>query len=354
VSFFNVTGKLSGRGRKGVINTPHGTIHTPMFMPVGTQATVKSLSPSDLEAIGAEIILANNYHLFLRPGSENIAKMGGIHKFMRWDHPILTDSGGYQVFSLGESLLKVSDEGIKFKSHIDGSTHFWSPEDAIKSEMQIGADIIMAFDQCTSDTATHSEAQIALSRTHDWLVRSKQAWTTRDSQALFGIIQGAYYKDLRIEATKFVVAQDLPGIAIGGETIGYEMNKTEEVLDWIYDYLPNDKPRYTMGVGLRPSDLPRMVHLGVDMFDCVAPTRLARNGALYVNRDISKTERIDIGKSVYVLDQQPIDPSCDCPTCRDFTRAYLHHLFKTKELLFYRLASMHNLRMMIKTVQDIK
>ncbi len=319
-------------------------------MPVGTQASVKSLSPTDLENIGAQIILANNYHLYLRPGSENIAKLGGINKFMNWPRPVLTDSGGFQVWSLGKSLLQVSDDGIEFRSHIDGSSHFWSPEDAIKSEVHIGADIIMAFDQCTSDTASYSEAKEALGRTNEWLVRCKRV----QSKNLFGIIQGAYHKDLRIEATKFVVDQDLPGIAIGGETIGYEMNKTEEVLDWIYDLLPGDKPRYTMGVGLRPSDLPRMVRAGIDMFDCVAPTRLARNGALYVSPEISKNERIDIGKSAYRLDQNPIDPDCDCPTCQDFTRAYLHHLFKAKELLFYRLASMHNLRMVIRTVENLR
>lgn len=344
---FEQTGKIGGRGRKGVIHTPHGDIKTPVFMPVGTQASVKSLSPADLKDVGAQIILANNYHLFLRPGSENIAKLGGIHKFMHWPHPVLTDSGGFQVWSLSKDLLSISDDGIKFKSHIDGSSHFWSPEDAIKSEIQIGADIIMAFDQCTSDTATHSEAKLALQRTSDWLIRSKSV----KSENLFGIIQGAYFKDLRREATKFVVEQDLTGIAIGGETIGYEMDKTEEVLDWVYDLLPENKPRYTMGVGLRPSDLPRMVACGIDMFDCVAPTRLARNGALYVSVDESPTERIDISKAQYALDTGPICDNCDCPTCKDFTRAYLHHLFKAKELLFYRLASMHNLRMMIRTVE---
>ncbi len=349
---FTIEKQLSKRGRTGVLKTPHGDIKTPVFMPVGTQASVKSLAPADLEAIGAQIILANNYHLYLRPGSETVAKLGGIHQFMHWQRPVLTDSGGFQVWSLGKSLLKVSDEGIQFKSHIDGKTHFWSPEDAIASEQLIGADIIMAFDQCTNDTATLTEARLALERTERWLERCKTSWTNRSTQALFGIVQGAYYKDLRRQATQFVVDQDLPGIAIGGETIGYEMNKTEEVLDWIYDLLPENKPRYTMGVGLRPSDLTRMIACGIDMFDCVAPTRLARNGALYVSLEESATERIDISKSEFALDTKPIAKDCDCPTCRDFTRAYLHHLFKAKELLFYRLASMHNLRMMIKTVED--
>lgn len=318
-------------------------------MPVGTQASVKALSPVDLESIGAQIILANNYHLFLRPGSDVVQQLGGIQKFMGWNHPVLTDSGGFQVWSLGKSLLQVDDDGIEFRSHIDGKKHFWSPEDAITSEVQIGADIIMAFDQCTSDTASHTEATLALQRTHDWLTRCKAV----QSSNLFGIIQGAYFKDLRREGAKFVVDQDLPGIAIGGETIGYEMDKTEEVLDWIYDLLPENKPRYTMGVGLRPSDLPRMVKSGIDMFDCVAPTRLARNGALYVSQDISKNERIDIGKSEFALDTGAIDSNCDCSTCAEFTRAYLHHLFKAQELLFYRLASIHNLRMMMRTVESI-
>lgn len=348
---FIVNGQLSGRGRTGVLCTPHGDIKTPVFMPVGTQASVKSLSPADLEAIGAQIILANNYHLYLRPGSEVVQQLGGIHQFMNWQHPILTDSGGFQVWSLGKSLLKISDDGVEFRSHIDGKTHFWTPEDAIKSEMQIGADIIMAFDQCTSDTASHTEADLALKRTNEWLIRCASTIPLSSSQVLFGIIQGAYFKDLRRESAKFVIDQDLPGIAIGGETIGYEMNKTEEVLDWIYDLLPEDKPRYTMGVGLRPSDLPRMVKAGIDMFDCVAPTRLARNGALYVSADESANERIDIGKSEFTLDTGPIAKHCDCSTCKDFTRAYLHHLFKAKELLYYRLGSLHNLRMMIRTVE---
>jgi queuine tRNA-ribosyltransferase len=354
---FEVTGTLSGRGRKGILHTPHGDILTPVFMPVGTNATVKSLSPEDLEAIGAQIILANNYHLYLRPGSEKIAQLGGIHKFMNWSHPVLTDSGGFQVWSLAESLIKVSDDGIHFKSHLDGSQHFWTPEDAIASQIHIGADIIMAFDQCTSDKASHTKAQLALKRTHEWLVRCKKYLSTSSlalSTSMFGIIQGAMHKDLRRQAAEFVVSQDLPGIAIGGETIGYNMEGTEEVMDWIADILPENKPRYTMGLGLRPSDLARAVNAGADMFDCVAPTRLARNGALYVAADISANERIDISKTEYKLDQQPIDPGCDCPTCKKYSRAYLHHLFKAKELLFYRLASMHNLRVMIKTVEYLK
>lgn len=342
---FKVKSKLAGRGRKGVLTTPHGDIQTPVFMPVGTNASVRSLSPQDLESINAQIILANNYHLYKSPGSENIATLGGIHKFMGWDRPILTDSGGFQVWSLGH---RQGRNPIRFAQKT------FSPQVAIESQIQIGADIIMALDICTPDKATHTQAKKLLDVTHDWLVECKTAWQQANtSQALFGIIQGAMHKDLRQEGAKFVASQDLPGIAIGGETVGYNMDGTEELMDWIVDLLPQDKPRYTMGVGLRPSDLTRAVAAGADMFDCVAPTRLARNGALYVSPDMSATERIDIDKSIYKMDQNPIDPKCDCPTCHQFTRAYLHHLFKSKELLFYRLASLHNLRTMVRTVEEL-
>ena len=318
-----------------IIKTKHGDIQTPVFMPVGTNATVKSLSPEDLKEIGSQIILANNYHLFLRPGSENVESMGGIHQFMNWDKPILTDSGGFQVWSLG---AKYNEEGVKFQNI------FWTPEDAIQSQLKIGADIIMAFDICTPDEASHSETKKAMQITHDWLVRCK---TAAKDATLFGIIQGAMHKDLRRDSAKFVVDQDLPGIAVGGETIGYNMDGTEEVMSWISDILPKDKPKYAMGLGSKPSDIKRAIKAGFDMFDCVAPTRLARHGALY-NCE-SKTEMIDISKSIYKLDKNPIDPLCDCSTCKNYTRAYLHHLFKCRELLFYRLASIHNLRVMIRT-----
>lgn len=353
---FKTTGLLPGRGRTGILTTPHGDIRTPVFMPVGTNATVKSLSPTDLESIGAQIILANNYHLYLRPGSQNVAALGGIHKFMAWDKPVLTDSGGFQIFSLAKSLVKTSPDGISFKSHLDGSSHFWTPEDAIASQELIGADIIMPLDICTPDASSHSEAKMSLDITQDWLVRCKAEWQkTRRSppspQALFGIIQGGLHKNLRREAAKFIANLDLPGIAVGGETIGYNMSGTAQVADWMMDLLPADKPRYAMGVGLVPSDLARAVSMGFDMFDCVAPTRLARNGTLYSSG--SPTEKIDISKSQFKLDANPIDSACDCPTCQKFTRAYLHHLFKSRELLYYRLASLHNLRTMIRTLENL-
>ena len=367
---FKITGKLAGRGRTGVFSTPHGDLATPVFMPVGTHASVKSVNPRELKEIGAQIILANNYHLFLRPGSDIIARLGGLHAFMNWDKPILTDSGGFQVWSLGEpggGLAKITPDGVEFRSHLDGTVNFLSPEIAIDSEVKLGADIIMAFDQCTSDTAKKDAARTTLELTNTWLVRGVKEWQKHDTkkQALFGIIQGALHEDLRREAVQFVVAQNLPGIAIGGETIGYNMSGTQQVIDWIADYLPENKPRYTMGLGLKPSDVLTAISLGIDMFDCVAPTRLARNGALYTGKVISKNgeycfesnypnERINIGNKEFAGDAGPIDPDCDCETCKNFTRAYLHHLFRSKELLYYSLASVHNLRMMIKAVEDAK
>lgn len=309
-----------------IIETAHGEIQTPVFMPVGTNATVKSLSPEDLKEIGAQIILANNYHLFLRPGSENVEKMGGVHKFMNWDRPILTDSGGFQVQTID---CKISEDGVRF------GKNFFTPESAIQSQMQIGADIIMAFDDSTG-------TKEAMERTHRWLVRCKKVM---GSSTLFGIIQGGSDRNLRRQSAKFVIDQDLPGIAIGGAAIGSNAQETAEVIGFVRDLLPKNKPLYAMGVGVRPSDIRSVIKAGADMFDCVAPTRLARCGLLY-NCE-SKNERIDINQSKFKLDKNPIDPLCDCSTCKNYTRGYLHHLFKCRELLFYRLASIHNLRVMI-------
>lgn len=351
----------------GVINTPHGRIQLPVFMPVGTNGTVKSLSREDLESVGAQIILANNYHLCLHPGSKNIAKLGGIHQFMNWPHPILTDSGGFQVQSLRP---EITDEGVEFKSHIDGSVHFFTPESATKSQIQIGADIIMPLDHSTPPGATRQFAKQATARTHSWLIRCKKTWLSHitpppplklrggvpqdggdiyPSPALFGIIQGGEFADLRRDSAKFVVDQDLPGIAIGGAIIGSDPAQTTEAISSIKHLLPSNIPLYAMGVGVRPSDLKSVFAAGADMCDCVAPTRLARCGLLY-NLE-SKNERIDISKSKFKLDKNPIDSSCDCSTCATYTRAYLHHLFKSRELLYYRLATIHNLRVMIATTR---
>jgi len=359
---FTVTAKLAGHGRAGELTTPHGKIHTPVFMPVGTAATVKSLSTSDLESLGAQIILANNYHLYLRPGSQAVAKLGGIHSFMNWPHPVLTDSGGFQVQSLGKaeiSLAKISDEGVQFRSHIDGgSLHMFTPEVATQSQIDIGADIIMAFDQSIPAGADYSAAKLALRRTHTWLKRCITRWqaagrlsTAGHPQALFGIIQGGEFPALLQESAKFVIDQDLAGIALGGAVIGTDPRQTLETIASVRELLPPDKPLYTLGVGVRPSDLIAAVQAGADMFDCVAPTRLARAGLLY--QPESPTERIDISQSQFRLDTKPVDPACDCSTCQHHSRAYLHHLFKCRELLYYRLASIHNLRTMIRTVENL-
>jgi queuine tRNA-ribosyltransferase len=363
---FKVTGKLSGNGRRGILTTPHGDIQTPVFMPVGTNATVKSVPKELLESTKPQIILANNYHLYLR-GREAIKSFGGIHEFMNWQKPVLTDSGGFQVFSLNQnnSLVNISDEGVGFTSHIDGSKHFFTPELATQSQIDIGADIIMAFDECTRDKSTEIEAVGSLNRTKAWLDRciTYLDQNGNGNQTLFGIIQGAMHKNLRLESAEHVISKNLSGIAIGGETIGYNMDGTEEVMSWLTPVLPADKPRYTMGLGLRPSDLLRAIEAGSDMFDCVAPTRLARNGALYTGKVIfagghlkfeseQSTERISIAKSIYQKDQSPIDPNCDCYTCKNYSRAYIHHLYKCDELLYNTLASIHNIRMMIKTVED--
>ena len=325
-------------------------------MPVGTNATVKSLSPEDLKEIGAQIILANNYHLFLRPGSENVAKMGGIHKFMHWDKPILTDSGGFQIWSLG---AKYNEEGVKFENH------FWTPEDAIKSQLQIGADIIMAFDICTPDKASHSETKKAMDITHKWLKRCINFFNTPtpvspyvggDARGgmLFGIIQGAMHRDLRIESAKFVVDQDLPGIAVGGETIGYNMDGTEEVMSWISDILPKDKPKYAMGLGSKPSDIKRAIRCGFDMFDCVAPTRLARHGMVFTNKKHNGKHRMNLRNKEFVTDQAPLVKGCGCHTCKSYTRSYLHHLFNTEEIAGMRLASIHNLHFLIDLMKQAR
>jgi len=320
-------------------------------MPVGTAGTVKALSREDLESVGAQIILANNYHLYLRPGSKVIKKLGGIHTFMNWPHPILTDSGGFQIMSLSP---KITHEGAYFKSHLDGSPQFLSPEIATQAQLDLGADIIMAFDHPVPASATHQYAKEAMLRTHSWLLRCIKVWmgNRTPKPLLFGIIQGGKFPDLLRQSAKFVVDQDLPGIAIGGAVIGSDTKETAETIATIRDLLPKGKPLYAMGVGTRPSDLTSVFKAGVDMCDCVAPTRLARCGLLY-NLE-APNQRIDISKSKFKSDKNPVDNTCDCTTCRDYTRAYLHHLFKSHELLFHRLASIHNLRVMIKTTSLIQ
>ncbi|OGH84329.1 MAG: tRNA guanosine(34) transglycosylase Tgt, partial [Candidatus Magasanikbacteria bacterium RIFOXYC12_FULL_32_21b] len=316
MKFFEITHKdKNSRARTGLIQTDHGVIETPDFMPVGTQATVKTLDKEDLNTIGAQIILANTYHLHLRPTEDLIAKFGGLHKFMNWDKPILTDSGGFQVFSLGlqkeakdvtsnEKLVSIDDDGVTFKSHLDGSTHRFTPEEAVRIQHKIGADIIMAFDECTPDDADNAYTKKAMQRTHEWAERCisehKKNTEYHDyKQFLFGIIQGANHEDLRKESAQIISSLDFDGIAIGGESIGYNMEATKNILDWVGDIIPEDKPHYTMGVGFNPSDLFEVVERGVDMFDCVAPTRVARNGRLFVHKEINPKMYINIKNSEF-------------------------------------------------------
>lgn len=346
--------------------TPHGVIQTPVFMPVGTQASVKALDATDVLETGAQIILANTYHLWLRPGMEVLEKAGGIHSFMGWDKPVLTDSGGFQVWSLGQGgdagLVKIDDNGVSFRSHLDGSARYLTPEDAIAIQATIGADIIMAFDEAMPDALEHDTALASLARTHAWAARCVQQWEQQKRQsaygsyqALFGIIQGALHRDVREEAARYITSLPVDGIALGGETIGYNMAGTVEVMSWIEALLPKDKPRYAMGLGRDPQDLIDAVLAGFDMFDCVGPTRLARNGAVYEGR-VALVEsrptfvssfakgRLSIGRQEYALDQRIINENCGCVTCKSgYSRSYLHHLYKAQELSYYRLASIHNL-----------
>lgn len=380
--FFETTHKEKNtRARTGIIHTDHGDIETPIFMPVGTQGTVKSLDFIDLHNLEAQIILGNTYHLHLRPGEDLIAQFGGLHKFMNWDKPILTDSGGFQVFSLGaqktrkengdetknDKMVEIDEEGVTFRSYIDGSKHRFTPEEAIRIQHKIGADIIMAFDECTPDDADTQYTRGAMERTHRWAIRcitehKKDSSMHGYKQFLFGIIQGANHKELREESARTISAMDFDGIAIGGESVGYNMEATKDILDWVVPIIPEDKPRYTMGLGYSPMDLFDVVERGVDMFDCVAPTRIARNGTLYVHPEILKgqktnskwNDRIDITKAEFRDDAGPIDPLCTCFTCKNHTRSYIHHLFKAEELLAYRLASLHNLHFFLTLMKEIR
>jgi len=426
--FFKETHKDTlTRARTGVIHTDHGDIETPVFMPVGTQATVKSLDPTDLEHLDAHIILANTYHLHLRPGENLIAQFGGLHKFMGWNRPILTDSGGFQVFSLGAQkeqgikgaehntdsnqtiklpfgrspkegqlnndqgkLVSIDEEGVTFRSYINGSKHRFTPESAIDIQHKLGADIIMAFDECTPDDAPIEYAREAMERTHRWATRSLEKHQQYNNitigqpnykKFLFGIIQGGQHRDLREESARFISSLPFDGIAIGGESIGYNMSITKDILDWVVPIIGNERPRYTMGLGFSPLDLFDAVEHGADMFDCVAPTRIARNGTLYIRplhchtpSNVAKNPissptipgspitsgmttnkyRINITNAVFCEDKDPIDSSCTCYTCTHHTRAYLHHLFNAQELLAYRLATIHNVHFFLNLMKEIR
>jgi queuine tRNA-ribosyltransferase len=334
-----------GRARAGLFHTPHGDLPTPVFAPVGTQATVKTLTPAQLDELGASLVLSNTYHLYLRPGDELVREMGGLHEFMHWPHPILTDSGGYQVFSLAQTR-KIDDDGVTFKSHIDGSTHRFTPERSILIQENLGADIIMAFDEC-SDPNDHAYSLLAMQRTHLWAERSLKAHT-RPDQALFGIIQGGVNPDLRTASAQFISSLPFPGIAIGGLSVGETKAEMHAMLDVVIRSLPVSKPRYLMGVGT-PEDLINSIARGVDIFDCVLPTRLARHNAAF-----SSAGRLNLMNASFARDARPIDADCQCYTCRTFTRAYLRHLVVAKELLAGTLLSIHNLHALIQLVKDIR
>jgi queuine tRNA-ribosyltransferase len=333
------------RARAGTFHTPHGDLQTPLFAPVGTQAAVKAVSPAQLEDLDASLILANTYHLYLRPGDEIIAQLGGLHTFMHWDRPILTDSGGFQVFSLADSR-KIDPDGVTFKSHIDGSTHRITPEKSIAIQENLGADIIMAFDECGSPYDI-SKNETALERTHAWAERCVKA-QTRDDQALFGIIQGGVYPELRKRSAEYLSSLDLPGYAIGGLSVGETKTETLSILGLVDAYLPENKPRYLMGVG-SPEDLVAGVQRGVDIFDCVLPTRLARHHAA-----ITRTGRVNIANAKYLSENSPIDEGCNCYACRNFSSAYIRHLVLAKEILGATLLTIHNLNTLLSLMKDIR
>ncbi len=334
-----------GSARAGVLGTPHGELQTPVFAPVGTQATVKSLTPPQLEQLGASLVLSNTYHLYLRPGADLVAEMGGLHRFMQWPHPMLTDSGGFQVFSLAE-MRKVDDDGVTFKSHIDGSTHRFTPEKAIEIQEKLGADIIMAFDECAEP---HDRVYLerAMHRTHAWAERCLKAHTRTD-QALFGIVQGGIYADLREQSAREIAGMGFPGHAIGGLSVGEGKPEMYAMIEVVNAILPADKPRYLMGVGT-VEDLLNGIARGVDIFDCVLPTRLARHQAAMTRRG-----RLNLLNAVHAHDQRPIDETCGCYTCQTFTRAYLRHLIVAKEMLAATLISIHNLYTLVELAKDAR
>ncbi len=380
---FKVTAE-NGRARTGILSTPHGNIKTPAFIPVGTKADVKTLDVADLNNLKAPAVLANTYHLYLRPGEELIHKLGGVGKFMGWDGPIFTDSGGFQVFSLGfglehgvskvsnifpgeeknlkasqstkKKLFKIDEEGVNFVSHLDGTKHRFTPERSIELQQKIGADIIFAFDECTSPLHDKKYTTEAMNRTHAWAKRSVQAWTNRQAQGLFGIIQGGAYKDLRKKSTEFICSLDTPGIAIGG-SLGKNKQDMHSILDWTLPILPKSKPRHLLGIG-EIEDLIIGSMKGVDTFDCVSPTRNARNGSVYISPENGgkpgNKYNINIRSKVYESDTRPIDPGCRCFTCSNHSRAYIRHLFASGELLAMRLATLHNLHFVFYLMEQIR
>jgi len=345
VSYTLLAEDAATRARLGVLHTPHGDVPTPVYCPVGTQATVKALAPRDLREVGASMILSNTYHLYLRPGADRIARLGGLHRFMGWERPILTDSGGFQVFSL-KDLRRVDDDGVTFRSHIDGSQHRFTPEKVVALQEQLGSDIAMVLDECTvpDDYAYNVEA---LRRTHLWAERSLEAHR-RPDQALFGIVQGGGFPDLRAESARTLTAMGFPGYAIGGLSVGETKEEMHAILDMLTPLLPADRPRYLMGVG-SPEDLVEGVARGIDIFDCVLPTRLARNGAL-----LTRDGRLNVRNAAFAEDPRPIEEGCTCTACQTFSRAYLRHLIVAGEILGLHLGTVHNVHFMLTLMNDIR
>jgi tRNA-guanine transglycosylase len=372
---FTIEARLPGAGgRAATLTLPHGTVETPAFMVVGTQATVKSLTPEELRGLGTQMILGNAYHLYLRPGPDVVAEFGGLHRFMHWDGPILTDSGGFQVFSLGFALehgvgkianifpgagaqaptraqrprlTRIDDDGVTFTSHLDGSTHRFTPEKSIAIQEALGADVIVAFDECTSPLHDHAYTARALERTHRWAERCLAARTRHHDQALFGIVQGGAFRDLRLESAEFFAGKPFPGYCIGG-SLGKDKADMHAILDWTLPLLPEERPRHLLGIG-DPEDFFDAIERGIDLFDCVAPTRIARHGALY-----TKDGRLNIKAARYARDHAPVESDCGCYTCQHYTRGYLRHLFDTGELLALRLATIHNLHFIVNLVRAIR
>lgn len=346
VGFTVIKEDTATRARAGVLHTPRGDVPTPVFMPVGTQATVKALTPHEVRELGGRLVLSNTYHLYLRPGADLIAAAGGLHRFMGWEGPILTDSGGFQVFSLAP-LVRVEDDGVWFRSHLDGSQHFFSPEKAVAVQEALGADIIMAFDQCPPYPCSYEEARQASDRTTRWAYRCREAHRKKD-QALFGIVQGSVYRDLREKSARELLAMDFPGYAIGGLSVGEPKELMYRVLDYTAPLLPREKPRYLMGVG-SPDCLLEAVARGIDMFDCVLPTRMARHGAVFTSQGT-----LVVRNAAFARDFRPLEEGCDCYACRHFTRAYIRHLIKANEILGLRLTTLHNLRFIFRLMEEIR
>jgi len=344
---FQVTGEdVNSRARLGLLDTPHGTVQTPVFMPVGTQASVKTMTSDEVREVGGTMILSNTYHLYLRPGEDIVKEAGGLHKMMHWDGPILTDSGGFQVFSLGP-LRRITEDGVTFRSHIDGSEHFFSPEKSIEIQMALGADVAMAFDECAPYPCSYEEARAATKRTTRWAERSLKRHD-RNDQAVFGIIQGGMHQDLRLRSMRDITSMGFPGYAVGGLSVGEPKPLMYEVLDYLVPDMPKDKPRYLMGVG-SPDCLLEGVARGIDMFDCVLPTRIARNGTVF-----TKDGKLVVRNAEFARDFSPMDPECDCYACRNFSRAYIRHLIKANEVLGIRLTTIHNLRFVLKLMEQIR